>query len=185
MRPSPTRMFDIARSGRAAALVLLLNTAGSAATVSGQVVAVADGDTVTVLDAGKMQHKVRLTGIDAPERCQRFGDRARQNLATLVFRKQVAVQWNKTDRYGRLVGKVTVGDVDAGLEQIRAGMAWHYKAYQREQSSSDSAAYAAAEAAARSVGIGLWQEATPAPPWDFRKSTQNDRKHCGLTGRHD
>ena len=151
--------------------LLLMSGQASSDTLTGEVVALSDGDTITLLDGEKTQHKVRLAGIDAPEKRQSFGDRSRQNLAAIVFRKQVAVDWRKTDRYGRIVGRVTVGQVDAGLEQLRAGMAWHYKAYAREQSVNDRAEYAAAEEAARVSRIGLWRDMDPTPPWEFRRGT--------------
>jgi len=136
--------------------------------LSGRVVAVADGDTITVLDADKRQHKVRLAGIDAPEKRQPFGTKSREFLAALVFRQEVDVDFKKTDRYGRIVGKVLVANVDAGLRQIEAGMAWHYRAYAREQSVADREAYAAAEASAKAAGRGLWSDKSPQPPWEFR-----------------
>ena len=71
-------------------------------------VSVADGDTITVLDASKVQYKIRLSGIDAPEKAQPFGDRSKQNLARMVFNKDVSIEWSKQDRYGRIVGKVMV-----------------------------------------------------------------------------
>jgi len=104
---------------------------------TGEVVGVADGDTITVLDATKVQHKVRLTGIDAPEKKQPFGNRSKQSLSDMVFNKTVTVETDKRDRYGRELGKVLAGGQDANLEQVRAGMAWHYKAYERTQSATD------------------------------------------------
>lgn len=145
----------------------------AAATLSGEVVSVSDGDTVTVLDASKMQHKVRLAGIDAPEKRQAFGDRSRQNLAALVFRKQVVVDWEKTDRYGRIIGVIAVEQLDAGLEQIRAGLAWHYKQYEKEQPPRSRTAYAAAEDTSRKARIGIWSQPEPIPPWDYRKSSRS------------
>ena len=96
----------------AAALALVCWTlACNADTITGRVVGVADGDTVTVLDADKVQHKIRLAGIDAPEKAQAFGNRSKQNLSDLVFGKDVRVDWDKRDRYGRIVGKVWVQPV--------------------------------------------------------------------------
>ena len=117
-----------------AVLLLTLFPASQAATITGKVVAVADGDTITVLDANKVQHKIRLGGIDAPEKAQPYGQTSKQSLSDLVYGKTVMVDTDKTDRYGREVGKVLVDGVDANLEQLKRGMAWHYKAYQREQS---------------------------------------------------
>ena len=106
----------------------------SAETVlEGRVVAVADGDTLTVLDAQQKQHKIRLLGIDAPEKAQPFGQKSKESLSLLAFQKQVQVRSSKKDRYGRTVGQVFVGNTDVCLEQVKLGMAWHYKAYQREQ----------------------------------------------------
>lgn len=88
------------------------------------VVHVADGDTITVLDAGKVQHKVRLAGVDAPEKAQPFGQRSRESLEDLVAGRTVIVETHKKDRYGRYVGKVILNSRDVNLEQIRRGMAW-------------------------------------------------------------
>ena len=81
-------------------------------TLSGRVVGVADGDTVTVLDANHQQHKIRLSGIDAPEKSQAFGQRSKESMSALVFGKQVDVVWDKRDRYKRIVGKVMVQPAD-------------------------------------------------------------------------
>lgn len=135
---------------------------------TGDVVGVADGDTITVLDADKVQHKVRLTGIDAPEKKQPFGNRSKQSLSDMVFNKIVIVETDKRDRYGRELGKVLAGGKDANLEQVRAGMAWHYKAYKRTQSATDRQAYADAENDAKVAKRGLWADAEPIPPWEWR-----------------
>lgn len=140
-----------------------------AMTLMGEVVAVADGDTVTVLDSNKRQYRIRLAGIDAPEKRQAFGKRSRQALASMVFRQQVTVETHKTDRYGRLIGKVFVGQVDVNLKLLSFGLAWHYKDYQSEQSVEDRLAYSKAETTARKDGNGLWQDINPTPPWDFRR----------------
>jgi len=92
--------------------------------ITGLVVHVADGDTITVLDAGKVQHKVRLAGIDAPEKAKPFGQRSRESLEDLVAGRTVIVETHKKDRYGRYVGKVILNSRDVNLEQIRRGMAW-------------------------------------------------------------
>lgn len=146
----------------------LLFGSADAETVAGKVVGVADGDTVTVLDAVKVQHKIRLAGIDAPEKAQPFGQRSKENLSQVVFGKNVTVETGKIDRYGRTVGKVLIGGVDANLEQVRAGFAWHYKKYEREQSAEDRGEYAQAEAAARTARIGLWRDISQVAPWDWR-----------------
>lgn len=155
------------------ALALLLSLsafgiAGAGPLVSGKVIGVLDGDTIEVLDVSKITHRVRLTGIDAPEKAQPFGQRAKENLSGLVFGKQVVVQAGKSDRYGRTVGKVMVKHVDANLEQVKTGFAWHYKQYASEQSVSDRALYSSAEEEARSTRVGLWRDLKPMPPWEWR-----------------
>ncbi len=123
--------------------------------LSGKVVSIADGDTLTILDATNTQHRIRLTGIDAPESRQAFGTRSRQHLADLVFGKGVTVEYDKRDRYGRTLGKVLIEGRDANLEQIKAGMAWHYKFYENEQLPEDRKTYAEAEREARAAKRGL------------------------------
>jgi len=149
--------------------ILLTPLLALGASIEGQIVGVSDGDTVTLLDAQKKQWKVRLLGIDAPEKKMPFGQKSKQHLADLVYKKQVTVEYSKQDRYGRTVGKILVGGVDANLAQIRAGMAWHYKQYQRDQSFEDRQLYSEAEDTARSTQRGLWADADPTPPWDWRK----------------
>src|SRR5262245_10968964 len=102
---------------------LCLSAAAQQQTVTGKVVAIADGDTLTVLDLNRQQHKIRLGGIDAPESRQDFGSRAKQSISDLVFGKTVTVTSGKKDRYGRTVGKVALDGKDINLEQIRRGMA--------------------------------------------------------------
>ncbi len=136
--------------------------------ITGRVIAIADGDTITLLDSQKKQIKIRLAGIDAPEKGQPFGNKAKKNLSRLLFGKNVVVQSGKTDRYDRIVGKVIFDDRDINLEQIKNGFAWHYKDYEREQSSEDRSLYAGFESLARQFKLGLWADAMPTPPWEFR-----------------
>ena len=150
------------------ALLLCLAIQAHADTLLGKVINVADGDTITVLDDTNTQHKIRLAGIDAPEKRQAFGNVSKQSLADMVAGQSVAVEWVKADRYGRKVGKVVLAGQDANLVQVRRGLAWHYKQYQREQSATDQQSYAAAEIVARTAQVGLWREADPMPPWEFR-----------------
>jgi endonuclease YncB( thermonuclease family) len=116
---------------RVFAVYALCFSLAQAETLNGRVVKIADGDTVTILDESNRQHKVRLVGIDAPERKQPFGTVSRQHLAGLVFGKTVAMRWQKRDRYQRILGKVLVDGQDVNLEQIKAGLAWHYKAIRK------------------------------------------------------
>jgi len=148
--------------------VALFWQSAAAEVLVGRVVAISDGDTLTVLDADKRLHRVRLAGIDAPEKKQAYGEGSKQHLARLAYGKDVAVEWDKTDRYGRVLGKVVIDALDANLAQVRAGYAWHYKRYEHEQNAEDRRRYAASAAAARSERLGLWREPGPTPPWDWR-----------------
>jgi endonuclease YncB( thermonuclease family) len=150
-------------------LALGISLIAAAAVLGGKVVAVTDGDTIKVLDADKVQHVVRLSGIDAPEKKMPFGQRSKQNLSDLVYGRWVEVEGEKIDRYGRLVGKVLVNGIDANLAQVRAGMAWHYKAYEREQPALDQQVYAEAEIKAVAAKQGLWVDRNPVAPWEWRK----------------
>lgn len=157
-----------------ALLGLLVANLTTAETYVGRVVRVADGDTITVLDQGHTQHKVRLAGIDAPEKRQPFGQASRQHLASLVADRTVTVETTKRDRYRREVGKVVVDGRDVNLVQLDAGMAWHYKKYAYEQPFDDRQAYASAEEAARQARRGLWLDTNPTPPWDYRQQNRRD-----------
>ena len=154
--------------GLVLALGLVVAPLASAETLRGRVVGIADGDTLTVLDSSNQQHRIRLYGIDAPEKKQPFGTRSKQNLAALAFAKHAVVEWTKLDRYGRIVGKVIVEGQDLGLQQIEAGLAWWYRKYSREQSPQDQATYARAEEAARTARAGLWSDSEAVPPWEYR-----------------
>ena len=135
----------------------------------GTVVGIADGDTLTLLDAGKNTHRIRIDGIDAPERTQPYGQRARQSLADLAHGRSARAECPKSDRYGRAVCRVLVDGVDVGLEQVRRGLAWHYVKYAHEQSAQARLDYSRAEEEARISRSGLWTVAAPTPPWDYRR----------------
>jgi endonuclease YncB( thermonuclease family) len=156
----------------ALAAILLLCAPGAAAywTLEGRVVAISDGDTLTLLDREKKQHTVRLSGIDAPGKGQAVGARSRENLSRLVFDKQVQAHCHKKDRYGRQVCKVVRNATDVNLEQLRSGMAWWYRDYATEQSPEDRMTYAAIEERARASRIGFWKDSNPVPPWEWRKA---------------
>lgn len=150
--------------------LITLSISAQAEILSGIVVGLADGDTLTVLDASQQQHKIRLSGIDAPEKAQPFGERAKVYLSSLTFQKSVQVEWNKMDRYGRIVGKVIVDGVDVNLEQIKAGMAWWYRDYAKEQPHDDRIQYEHHELMAKLQRRGLWNDKNPIPPWEWRKA---------------
>lgn len=133
---------------------LLCGSPSLAAELYGCAVGVSDGDTITVLEAEQVTHKVRLSGIDAPEKAQPFGERAKQQLSDWVYQATVRVIHDKTDRYGRIVGKVTLNGEDVNIQMIHAGLAWHYKAYEHEQPALDRVTYPVAELNARRKAIG-------------------------------
>lgn len=131
------------------------------------VVGVADGDTLTAR-CGKpgsyQQVKVRLAGIDAPERKQSFGSVSRQHLSALCFKQQATLTTRSKDRYGRTVANVKCKGKDAGSEQVRAGLAWVYDAYAKKHKHLYPI-----QSAAKARGIGLWADSDPVPPWKWRK----------------
>lgn len=152
-----------------AALLALTSLAVSAADLTGKVVGISDGDTLTLLvpdGASFKQVKVRLGEIDTPERKQPYGTRAQQTLSELAFNKEARVVVQDTDRYGRTVGRVYVGNLDVNAEMVKQGAAWVYRQYLKDQS------LLALEAEAKAAKRGLWglPEAERCPPWDWRKN---------------
>jgi endonuclease YncB( thermonuclease family) len=173
----------LAQSATTIALLLALAPCAQAAAhkpFEARVIGVTDGDTVTVLDSNEIPHKIRLAGIDAPEKGQPFGDRSRQSLSRWVYDKTVRIEWSKLDKYGRMVAVVRVAPpegcaaspcpatLDVNLAQIAAGFAWHYKQYEEEQDRQDRQAYSNAEQHAREQKLGLWKDSHPVPPWEWR-----------------
>ena len=132
--------------------------------ITGKVVGVADGDTVTVLTPAKKQVKVRLDGVDAPEKAQAFGDKSKQFTSQMVFGKQVSVDVKETDRYGRSVGVVSVDGKNLNVALVSNGFAWWYREYAK-----DNEVLMNAESRARRERVGLWADANPVAPWDFRR----------------
>ena len=169
-------MTPLARSAIAFFLALYLQalSAVNAEVIAGRIVGISDGDTVTLLDANKRQYKIRLTGIDAPEKKMPFGQRSKEHLSDLVFSKDVQVETEKLDRYGRTLGKILLDRQDINLVMVNAGLAWHYKKYQQEQSRSDRLLYAHAEEQARLRRVGLWRDLNPTPPWEWRRGGKRD-----------
>ena len=153
--------------------LLITQSLAHADTLTGRVVRVTDGDTIVILDSSDAQHKIRLTGIDAPERKQAFGTKSKDHLSDEVAGKFVVVDYSKRDYYKRILGKELLNGEDMNLEQVRAGLAWHYKKYQKEQSPEDRQLYSAMEIEAREAGRGLWHDPAPVPPWEYRKRKRN------------
>ena len=135
----------------------------------GKVIKVTDGDTVNVLTSDNETHKIRLSGIDAPEKKQAFGNKSKQALSDLIDGKTVNIEYNKLDRYQRVVGKITFDGQDVNLRQIKLGLAWHYKKYEKEQDVEDRSIYADEEYLAQRDKRGLWADQNPTAPWDYRK----------------
>ena len=173
---------------RRARVALMLCIAASVAFATesvhldGRIIDIADGDTITLLDANRTQHKIRLAGIDAPERGQPGGYRSKESLAALVYEQPVRIERHRRDGLKPIVGKVWVASpdspcrgkldcpmtLDAGLEQIKIGRAWSFRRYADEQTPEDRARYESAEQEAREKKLGLWRGGTAMPPWKWR-----------------
>lgn len=146
-------------------LLLLLPSQAWAETFLVRVVGVQDGDTITVLTSEEESFRVRLVEIDAPESGQPYGQRAKQALSGLVFGKDVTVDVQGTDRYGRKLGRVFHGEIDVNAAMVHGGFAWAYRAYLTDD------AILALEEEARREARGLWSlpAAERVPPWEWRR----------------
>lgn len=127
----------------------------------GRVVRVVDGDTLSV-EAGGQTWRIRLEGVDCPERSQPWSRKATLLVSQRASGRVVRVQVKTTDRYQRLVARVLVGGEDLSLELLRAGLAWHFKRYNQEPQLADL------ETQARAARRGLWSDPDPVPPWEWR-----------------
>lgn len=134
--------------------------------ITGKVIRVADGDTITILDAQNTQNKIRLYGIDAPEKKQDFGNKSREKLANLVAGKNIAVTVIDIDRYGRNVGRVNIEGKEVAEEMLKAGMVWVYTAYCKIPECKQ---WKELETQAKTAKIGLWANPTAQEPWQWRK----------------
>ncbi|GHT82479.1 hypothetical protein AGMMS49960_09220 [Betaproteobacteria bacterium] len=143
------------------------------AAVSGTVAAVADGDTLTVVDKRARRIIIRLAEIDAPERCQPYGGQARKLLTELALHRAVKVEVIDIDQYGRRVGKVSVDGAAETVNRIllRRGLAWVYASYTQD------ATLKTLEREAAAARLGLWADKKPQPPWQWRK-THGVRMRC-------
>ena len=143
----------------------------SAQVLKGRAVGITDGDTFTLLVNGNEQVKIRIDGIDAPEKKQDFGNRAKEYLSGMIWGKELTVTVTKKDKWKRSIGKVSTPEIkDVGLEMIKAGLAWQYRDYNKDES------YAEAERLARESKKGLWLDKNPIRPQDFRKEHRNKKK---------
>lgn len=153
--------------------------AAEGAELAGMVVSVSDGDTITVLDADQRQHRVRLQAIDAPEKGQDHWRVSKQHLAGRVFSQRVTVEYSKSDRYGRLLGRVMRDGKDINLELLQVGAAWFYRQYANELPRDMQSDYAGAEMEAARDRRGLWRNASPLPPWEWRSRKRLERGSNG------
>lgn len=152
-------------------ILIMLPLLLSAQTLKGKAVSIADGDTFTLLVNDNEQVKIRIDGIDAPEKKQDFGNRAKQYLSDMIWNQELIVKVSKKDRYGRSIGKVSTPEIpDVGLEMIKAGLAWQYRDYNNDKT------YSEAERLARENKKGLWIYKNPVRPQDFRKENRNKNK---------
>ncbi len=146
--------------------------------LQGQIVRVSDGDTVTLQsETGPL--KIRLAGIDAPESQMPHGREAKAHLAAMVLGKEVQAIVHKKDRYGRTIATLMLNTKDVNLAMLQAGMAWHYKQYEREQTKDQASAYSQSEQLAQTAGRGLWSQADAVPPWAWRQARANTRQQTG------
>ena len=139
--------------------------------ITGKVIRVTDGDTITILDATNTKNKIRLYGIDAPEKAQDFGNKSREKLASLVAGKNIAVTVMDIDRYGRNVGRINIEGKEVAEEMIKAGMVWLYNAYCKIPECKH---WKELETQAKTAKIGLWSNPTAKEPWLWRKEHRNN-----------
>lgn len=170
--PAVSRLLRALVLSCASAVALL--TPAFAETLLGRCVRVTDGDTCTLLladaEGGRQTAKIRFHAIDAPESHQAYGKAAKKFVSDLIFGKDIRVETQGCDRYGRLIGRVYVNDTDVNLAIVKAGYAWWFRKY-----AANEPAIAAAEEAARSARRGLWQKKDPVAPWDFRRKKRESR----------
>jgi endonuclease YncB( thermonuclease family) len=154
-------------------ILLFFSLLSFAEELIGKVIKVSDGDTITIIDSNNQKYKIRLSGIDAPESQQVYGDISTQFLSELVYDKEVLVTWDKKDKYYRILGKVIVDGRDINYEQLKKGLAWYYKQYEKDLSDEDRKKYSEAEEWARNYTEGLWADSNSIPPWEFRRKGRN------------
>jgi micrococcal nuclease len=150
--------------------ILVLTVGCNRNTTFYKVVGVKDGDTMVLLSPDNQSITVRLAEVDCPEKSQAFGQAAKQFTSDLCFGKMVNLIGNQHDRYGRTVGEVVLENgTNVNHELVKQGYAWQYRAY------SKSMELAMLEQQARQNRLGLWQDANPTPPWNFRKQEKTQR----------
>ncbi len=150
-------------------LLLIFNVVFAAESLIGTVVGVSDGDTLTLLTSDKKQVKIRLAEIDAPESKQAFGQKSKQTLSELCFKKAAIVDVQSVDKYKRTVGRIMCDGVDANAEMVNVGLAWVYDQYVKDKTLYDL------QNKAKSNKIGLWSDKDPVAPWQYRKDEKTNK----------
>lgn len=151
-------------------LLVCLPSFSVASDFSGRVVAVLDGDTIEVLH-NRTTTRIRLAGIDCPEKKQPFGQRAKQATSALSFGQHVTVHSAGKDRYGRTVGTVELpNETNLNYELVRQGWCWWFRKYSPSDTELESL-----ERAARQAQKGLWIDPKPVPPWEYRKAKRGQK----------
>lgn len=141
---------------------LLLISSSAFTQMKGKVVSITDGDTFVILNDQKEQIKIRLHGIDAPEKKQDFGTVAKNYLSSLIYNKEITIDYKNLDRYGRTIGIVFIEQLNVNEKMLEEGMAWHFKKYDKN---SD---WAALEDKAKEAKKGLWLQPNAIAPWEWR-----------------
>ncbi len=139
--------------------------------LKGKVVGISDGDTFRLLTEGNKTERIRLYGIDAPERGQEYGTQSKNALSDLIFGKEVQVQQKQRDRYGRVVGIAFVDDVNVNETLLKRGSVWHYTQFDKSKQ------WAMLQKQAQAAGAGLWQMPDPTPPWEWRKTAREKKEN--------
>ena len=147
-----------------------------AETFVGSVTRVSDGDTVMLRIDDSTELKIRLSGIDAPELDQAFGKESKNRLTELVDGRTMKAQCSKRDRYRRWLCKLVLNSDDINLSLVKDGFAWWYRYYRKDQTLEDQQSYRIAEAIAKANELGLWEDSSPIPPWDFRRQKRDKLK---------
>jgi micrococcal nuclease len=156
-------------------LSIFLSGLAPASDLAGVAERISDGDTMRIKAPDGTKTKIRLAGIDAPEKSQPFGRAAGRRLAALCYGKNVEADFRDFDRFKRTVARVRCGDIDVGRLLIDEGLAWHYLKYAKTQPVDEASRDAAGEVAARANGKGLWSDSNPMAPWDYRKEARAAR----------
>jgi micrococcal nuclease len=144
-------------------LILSLSNINGQNSLLYEVIGIKDGDTIEILTPDKKKITIRLNGIDAPEKKQAYGQRSKENLSKIIFRKQVKIKSFGNDKYRRVIADIFIDSTNVNYLQVSEGFAWHYKKYSKDEK------LAQLENQAQEQKLGLWKDDNPIPPWEFRK----------------